>query len=1475
MARRKQAGHQISRFGNASQREAAGAPAGGAAESGDEGAEDGAGISPPAAQRQRTAAANVVVLTQRPAGVCLATLPVDCDWATSHGSWDPWCQAHLRRMLDEDEGGDLRWEVVEALSSSSSPVAVVTPRCPGHVTAALVTLTQHSIAAVALAQRTQTGKWELQLVLPDAPSGRWEPNASKAVRAALLRVLRHAGAFTSGDAAATAFDAHDLYARLVPSLPPPAYSAPLLQLIPVLKPHQKRAVAWMVKREAGAQEEDGDALLLLWHELQATRLPGGHPVRVFVDEVSGAVTTQPPPPHAPGPRGGILADEMGLGKTVTVLALLFAHPWTPPPPPSDAPAPVADSPPPWLEERVECACGACGAESDDMLPSAAFNQWVQCDLCSGWSHSQCVGYKARSRRNQSAEPEFQCGRCVAWRAGRRVRQPCGTTLVVCPAAIMPQWETELAKHAVPGALRVTIYNGQRQPLGRRSQAQAAATTVTAADLAAADVVLVSYDTLSSELHRDVSTGDEEDDVDGSGGRALRRRKVFPVVPSPLTRLTFWRICLDEAQLAESSTAAAAQLCRRLRGVHRWCVTGTPVSRGPDDIHGLLCFLQAPPLDDAAIWRAAVTTRLDEGKGGEVTQLLAKALKRLMWRTSRREVAAELALPPQAAVLTRLVLSPLETHFYAQQHSLCAASTARALRGDGSATLLPAHTVRAAMLPLLKLRQACDHPQVGASGLSHAHAGPSAASGQMVGGAKVMSMKDVHAKLLETARVTAEDHQRAVAMDCNALAGLALIEDDVPQAMRWYRSVLALEAAGERMTPPLAVDLLQRLHALHGLIHCAEQLVDIDGDLGFELAAWRKAAQELRDGYLASRAVAVTAAEKELDAAAKAAAPVRSASAPAWCVAALSVALAAGPEVSQNLCGRITEATQQRWQDSPVPFTDLRGAQLTLVRSIQALGTAQADLAELSRSFAARGAAASEADVYAAGRCGSCHSGTGGAGIVCMLCAAKKQMTAIEDTVFGRQMSSSLPGRHIQAADVGAGRSAPSSCETALRIVYAWAQRGPCKDDGTFDASFHVAAKAHLDALEALRKQFRAASTAALEQLYALASRDELSMSVMRLRLRLPHEMGTPDPVPVALRSAVLYPHDVPHMTADAADSYAGHKAELSAALSKLRWLHSLEEKHGDGAGSSGGGGQSAPDDKCPICRNTLPADASRQVLTCGHTLCGVCFAALARRSHGSKAIACPTCRTKVALEDVLTAAPVDAAAPSEAATAAPVRVDGASTDADVAATAGCPAAYAASMAMAAALCHPESGEGTVHAVGGWGTKIDAIVRRILWLRRTPTGAPAPKVIVFSEWLEVLLILQHALSANHVACARAGGGRAAACAAALAAFRRDEALPVLLLPIARGANGLTLVEACHVILVEPLLDAGVEAQATKRVDRIGQAQSTCVHRFLVNATVEVNVRALSARRGQHAGVEEEVVGTQAPRLRACDVMSLLT
>jgi hypothetical protein len=62
-------------------------------------------------------------------------------------------------------------------------------------------------------------------------------------------------------------------------------------------------------------------------------------------------------------------------------------------------------------------------------------------------------------------------------------------------------------------------------------------------------------------------------------------------------------------------------------------------------------------------------------------------------------------------------------------------------------------------------------------------------------------------------------------------------------------------------------------------------------------------------------------------------------------------------------------------------------------------------------------------------------------------------------------------------------------------------------------------------------------------------------------------------------------------------------------------------------------------------------------------------------------------------------------------------------------------------------------------------------------------------------------------------------------------------------LCRGANGLTLVEANHVFLVEPVLHPGVEIQAIFRIYRVGQQRATTVHRFVVDGTVEVAMRSV--------------------------------
>ncbi|KAJ6186951.1 hypothetical protein N7519_001859 [Penicillium mononematosum] len=151
-----------------------------------------------------------------------------------------------------------------------------------------------------------------------------------------------------------------------------------------------------------------------------------------------------------------------------------------------------------------------------------------------------------------------------WKADADGLRPTGGTLIITPPAILEQWKQELKEHAP--TLSVHHYNG----IKRSGQAT---DDMIVDELAEFDVVLTTYNVIAKEIHY---TG-------GGPQRALRHEKRFAQRKTPLVRLSWWRVCLDEAQMIESGVSNAAKVARLIPREMAWAVTGTPLRRNIDDL----------------------------------------------------------------------------------------------------------------------------------------------------------------------------------------------------------------------------------------------------------------------------------------------------------------------------------------------------------------------------------------------------------------------------------------------------------------------------------------------------------------------------------------------------------------------------------------------------------------------------------------------------------------------------------------------------------------------------------------------------------------------------------------------------------------------------------------------------------------------------------------------------------------------------
>lgn len=266
----------------------------------------------------------------------------------------------------------------------------------------------------------------------------------------------------------------------------------------------------------------------------------------------------------------------------------------------------------------------------------------------------------------------------------------GATLIITPPAILDQWKQELEQHAPE--LRVHHYTGIK-----RGQEQT--DDVIIEELADFDVVLTTYNVIAREIYY----------AGAAPQRNLRHEKRFEPRKTPLVRISWWRVCLDEAQMIENGVSNAAKVARLIPRQNAWAVTGTPLRKNIDDLFGLLLFLQYRPFcDSAPLWK-----RLFSRFG----PVLKNIINTIALRHSKDRVRDELRLPPQKRIVITTPFTAVEEQHYGQLfEEMCEQcgldASGAPLRGDWDPED-PAVVERMRSW-LTRLRQTCLHPEVSGS-----------------------------------------------------------------------------------------------------------------------------------------------------------------------------------------------------------------------------------------------------------------------------------------------------------------------------------------------------------------------------------------------------------------------------------------------------------------------------------------------------------------------------------------------------------------------------------------------------------------------------------------------------------------------------------------------------------------------------------------------------------------------------------------
>ncbi|KAI3399282.1 hypothetical protein diail_7236 [Diaporthe ilicicola] len=1010
------------------------------------------------------------------------------------------------------------------------------------------------------------------------------------------------------------------------------------------------------------------------------------------------------------------------------------------------------------------------------------------------------------------------------------------TLIVCPSSLKKQWLSELSKHAP--SLKVMAYNGL-VPQVREQQRKEQALIE---KLASQDVVVTTYNVLTSEL--DYALGEPD--------RARRNPRKYHRPRSPLTQLSWWRVCLDEAQMIESGISKAATLARLLPRFHAWGVTGTPVKDSVEDLRGLLLFLRYEPFaSNIPAWNALIKSDQDGFR---------RLFNQLSLRHSKRLVRHEIDIPAQKRYVITMPFTAIEEQHYQNLFREVVEACGLNTLGD------PIHegwdpedpgVLEGMRTALDRLRQTALHPEVGhrnRRALGH-RKGPMRTVAEvldvMIEQSEVAIRVDQRALLLaqltrgqlleNSPRVrTALDIWKGVlgtidniVKECreklqleisaakSSLGGPATVEDDddddeintgrVGEARRRYRSALEIQhktvffcanayfqiKSNEEMTKPDS-DEFRRLEEL-----------EVEG---YETA--KKIRREILDE---SRQKAERLMKKISDAASKQTFAVI----PEYkSVDKRGIESRTVVEDLDELAGRLNEQADQLddWrehviqlllkplvdEDDEVEITgdeyeDSTKLMEEIVVYIQILRAAIAD-----REEAVTGQTNDLVKHEARMSLQQAFTGEG------PFPEKVIELFAVRDRIKPKPSKEIRKPKENQEVRDRTKLQPQNEVKEllSLRAVVAKLRTISVKLRHEV-ANGSNRAKLELDIVSEQLKTTQKQLTEQQKVAQAMSSEVDLFTSLMNARVEFYRQLQNV--------SDSVAPWEGPSGDEQMNLLLAQEETlaeRLEGSNAKHRYLLHLKEVNA----------KDSDQRFCIICRENFTLG----VLTvCGHQFCKDCITLWFKAHHN-----CPVCKKRLqssSLHDI-TLKPQELKVHSDTTSSTKKlaensnKTNGTSSKSFI---------YSEFSAEKLAEIKDIDLDGPAFT-----TKVDNLVRHLLWLRESDPGA---KSIIFSQYSDFLNVLRLAFQRYRI------GFTSFDKTNGTTDFKEDPSIECFLLHARAHSSGLNLVNASHVFLCEPLINTALELQAIARVHRIGQDQETTVWLYIVDGTVEESIYNLSVRR----------------------------